>query len=110
MQVDFNGLAVIIPACVTAVVSLGGFAMTVINWMDSRQIKRLSIARDVQIKEVKDLVNGKSEQLTALVAEKSFEAGRVHERVAPGEPSPPVAVVTPDATAIAPVVVPVKIP
>lgn len=108
ITLDGNGLAAAIGAGVAGLVSLGTFAMSVINWYDSRAIKRLSLARDVQLKEVKDLVNGKSEQLTAVVAERAFEAGRVHEREAPNEPSPPVAVVTPDAATMAPQVVPVK--
>lgn len=110
ITLDGNGLAAAIGAGVAGVVSLGTFAMSVINWYDSRAIKRLSIARDQQIREVKDLVNGKSEQLTAAIAERAFEAGRAHEREAPNTPSPPVAVVTPDAAMLAPQVVPVRAP
>lgn len=109
ITLDGNGIAAAIAAGCAGVVSLGTFAMQVISWRDAREIKRLSLARDVQIKEVKDLVNGKSVEHTALVAEKSFAAGRTFERDTPGEPSPPVAVVTPDATTIAPLVIPVKV-
>lgn len=110
ITLDGNGLSAVIAASVAGVVSVGTFVMSVINWYDARQIKRLSINRDVQIKEVKDLVNGKSDQLTAFVAKAAFEAGRQHEREAPHEPSPPVAVVSPDVATVAPTVVPVTVP
>ena len=110
ITLDGNGIAAIIAGGVAGIVSLGTFAMSVINWRDQRELRNLSINRDVQIKEVKDLVNGKSDQLTAFVAKEAFEAGRKHEREAPDQPSPPVAIVTPDTAAVAPVCVPVVIP
>ncbi len=110
MTLDGNGLAAAIGAAAAGIVVLGNFVMSVINWRDSRELKRLSINRDCQIKEVKDLVNGKSDQLTAFVAKAAFEAGRQHERQAPTEPSPQVAIVTPDGASIAPTVVSIKSP
>lgn len=110
LSLDGNGLAAAIGAGAAGIVLLGNFVMSVISWRDNRELKRLSINRDTQIKEVKDLVNGKSDQLTAFVAKEAFEAGRTHQRTAPDEPSPPVAIVTPDAASVAPTVVSVVIP
>lgn len=110
ITLDGNGIAAAIAAGCAGVVSLGTFAMQVISWRDAREIKRLSLARDVQIREVKDLVNGRSVEHTAMVAEKSFAAGRSFERDTPNQPSPAVAVVTPDGAGTAPQIVPVKVP
>lgn len=110
IALDGNGIAAVIAATVAGIVSVGTFAMQVISWRDAREIKRLSLARDVQIRQVKDLVNGKSDQLAAFVAKEAFEAGRAHERASPNEPSPPVAVISQDAAALPPQVVPVKVP
>jgi hypothetical protein len=110
IALDGNGIAAVIAASVAGIVSVGTFAMQVVSWRDNREIKRLSLARDVQIKQVKDLVNGKSDQLSAFVAKEAFEAGRTHEREAPNEPSPPVAVVSQDAAVLAPQIIPVKVP
>lgn len=107
ITLDGNGIAAIIAGGTAGIVSLGTFAMSVINWRDSRRLKQLSMARDEQIKQVKDLVNGKSDQLTAFIAKEAFEAGRQHERNAPNEPSPPVAIVTPTAAALPPQCVPI---
>lgn len=93
MTIDGNGAALVIGAICAGVVSLGTFTMQVINWFDARELKRLSRNRDGQIQEVKDLVNGKSEVLQQYVAKEAYEKGRDHERLAPGTPSPTVAVV-----------------
>lgn len=103
LALDGNGIALAIGAGVTGIVSLTNLFMTVANW-------RKSSRRDTQIKEVKDLVNGKSEQLNALIGEKCFEAGRLHQLNYPDQPSPPVAIITPDSTAIAPQIVPINVP
>lgn len=88
MTIDGNGVALIIGACAAGVVTVGSFAMQVISFFDTRKLKRMSAARDVQIREVKDLVNGKSEHLQAAIAKDAYEAGRLHERTAPEMPSP----------------------
>lgn len=93
MTIDGNALALIIPACAAGLVTVGTFAMQVITFFDTRKLKRMSTARDQQIREVKDLVNGKSEVLQQYVAKEAYEKGREHERLAPGTPSPTVAVV-----------------
>lgn len=82
-----------IGAIAAGIVLVGNFGMTVVNWWDQRELKRLSLNRDTQIKEVKDLVNGRSEQLQTFVAKEAYEKGRMHERVAPGTPSPDIAAV-----------------
>jgi hypothetical protein len=95
MTLDGNGVALIIGAVAAGIVTVGGFTMQVITFLDTRRVKRdtgnltkMSAARDVKIQEVKDLVNGKSDQLNAVIAKDAFEAGRMHERVMPGQPSP----------------------
>jgi hypothetical protein len=100
IMLDGNGIALVIAACCTGAVTVGTLIMQVISFFDARalrkeaaELKRMSEARDVQIGQVKDLVNGKSEVLQQYVAKESYEKGREHERVAPGTPSPIVAVV-----------------
>jgi hypothetical protein len=109
MSIDGNGISLIITACAGGLVMVGTFAMQVVTFIDTRKLKRMSSDRDVQIREVKDLVNGKSEQLNAAIAKDSFEAGRMHERVCPDQPSPAAVsvVLTPvPAPAIIPVAPP----
>lgn len=100
ITLDANGLVAVIGATVAGVVSMGTFAMQVVSYVDQRNLKKaqdelklMSSARDIQIGQVKELVNGKSEQLQALVAKDAYEQGRMHERIAPGTPSPVLAVV-----------------
>lgn len=95
MTLDGNGIALIIGALAAGIVTVGGFTMQVVTFLDTRKVKRdtgkltqMSAARDVKIQEVKDLVNGKSDQLNAVIAKDAFEAGRMHERVMPDRPSP----------------------
>jgi hypothetical protein len=90
---DGNGIALVIAACCTGAVTIGTLIMQIITFFDARQLKKLSMARDNQIREVKDLVNGKSEVLQQYVAKEAYEKGREHERLAPGTPSPTVGVV-----------------
>ncbi len=103
IMLDGNGLALVITAICTGIVALatgiGTLIMQWITWKDARELKleaaelkRLSMQRDGQIKEVKDLVNGRQEQLQNYIAKDSYEKGREHERVAPGTPSPIVGV------------------
>lgn len=93
MTIDGNGVALIIGAICAGFVTVGTFVMQVITWFDARELKRLSRNRDAQISEVKDLVNGKSDILQQYVAKEAYEKGREHERLAPGTPSPVVAVI-----------------
>lgn len=93
MTIDGNGVALIIGAIAAGLVTVGTFAMQVVTFFDTRKLKRMSAARDMQIREVKDLVNGKSEVLQQYVAKEAYEKGREHERLAPGTPSPTVGVV-----------------
>lgn len=88
MTIDGNGVAQIIGAVAAALVLVGGFGMQVVNFLDNRKLKQASLARDKKIQEVKELVNGKSDQLNAVIAKDAFEAGRMHERVMPDRPSP----------------------
>lgn len=88
MNLDGNGVALIIAAGAAGLVTIGTFAMQVVTFFDTRKLKLMSAARDVQIREVKDLVNGKSEHLQAAIAKDAYEAGRIHERTAPDLPSP----------------------
>lgn len=98
-MIDGNGVSLIIGASCAGVVTVGTFIMQVITWRDARELKRLSKARDetmaaqgAQLKTVKDLVNGQSEVVKAYVAKEAYEKGREHERIAPGTPSPVLAV------------------
>lgn len=93
IMLDGNGIALVIAACCTGAVTIGTLVMQVITFLDARQLKKMSRDRDIQIAQVKDLVNGKSEILQQYVAKESYEKGREHERVAPGTPSPVVAVI-----------------
>jgi hypothetical protein len=93
MTIDWNGASAMIAAGAAAVVTVGTFAMQVVTYLDTRKLKRMSAARDGQIAQVKDLVNGKSEVLQQYVAKEAYEKGREHERLAPGTPSPTVGVV-----------------
>jgi hypothetical protein len=88
MTLDGNGIALIIGAVAAGLVTVGTLAMQVVTFFDTRKLKQMSIARDAQIATVKDLVNGKSDQLNAAIAKDAFEAGRLHERVMPNHPSP----------------------
>jgi hypothetical protein len=88
MTLDGNGIALIIGALAAGLVTVGTLAMQVITFFDTRKLKQMSLARDKQIATVKDLVNGKSDQLNAAIAKDAFEAGRMHERVMPEQPSP----------------------
>lgn len=90
MTIDGNGVALIIGACAGGLVTVGTFAMQVLTFLDNR---KRGNQRGRQIQEVKDLVNGKSEVLQQYVAKEAYEKGREHERLAPGTPSPLVAVV-----------------
>jgi hypothetical protein len=114
-MIDGNGVSLIIGAACAGIVTVGTFVMQVVTWKDARELKRLSIARDqtmaaqgAQLKVVKDLVNGQSEVVKAYVAKEAYEKGREHERVAPGTPSPVLAVspVSTVATAVLPVLDP----
>lgn len=103
MTIDGNGVALIIGACAAGLVTVGTFAMQVVSFFDTRKLKRMSAARDMQIREVKDLVNGKTEQMQAVIAKDAYEAGRLHERTAPDMPSPSaVSVVITPVPALAP--------
>ncbi len=93
IMLDGNGIALVIAACCTGAVTIGTLVMQIITFFDARQLKKLSQDRDKQIREVKDLVNGKSEVLQQYVAKEAYEKGREHERLAPGTPSPVVGVV-----------------
>ena len=84
-----NDISLIIAAVCAGAVTLGTLVMQVVTFLDTRKLKKMSAARDVQISLVKDLVNGRSEQLNAAIAKESYEAGRMHERLAPNEPTPP---------------------
>lgn len=88
MNLDGNGVALIIGAIAAGLVTIGTFAMQVVSFFDTRKLKMMSAARDVQISQVKDLVNGKSEHLQAAIAKDAYEAGRLHERTCPDAPSP----------------------
>lgn len=92
MTIDGNAASLIIAAICGGIVTLGTFGMQVVTFLDTRKLKSMSRDRDVQIREVKDLVNGKSEVLQQYVAKEAYEKGREHERLAPGTPSPTVPV------------------
>lgn len=106
IMLDGNGWALVITAICTGAVTLGTLIMQIITFFDARELKRLSRARDGQIREVKDLVNGKSEKVIEAAAQASYEQGREHQRIAPDTPSPRVAVLP--GAAIATAVVPPK--
>lgn len=103
IMLDGNGIALVLTAIAGMVVTIGTFAMQVLTFLDNR---KRGNQRAEQIKEVKDLVNGKTEKVIEAAAQASYEQGREHERLAPGTPSPRIAVV-PSAT-VATAVVPPK--
>jgi hypothetical protein len=103
IMLDGNGLALVITAVITGIIALGGFVMQVITFIDNRKRGK---ARSAEIKEVKDLVNGKTEKVIEAAAQEGYEKGREHERLAPGTPSPRVAVVP--SAAIATAIQPMK--
>lgn len=92
---DLNGVAVVIGAVVAGVVSIGTFSMQVISYIDQRKLKKaqdeLKIAsenRDIQLSQVKSLVNGQTEKLIIKATKEAYEQGRQHERETPSAPSP----------------------
>lgn len=86
---DGPGLALVITAMCTGLVTVGTLAMQVLTFIDNR---KRGNTRSHQIQEVKDLVNGKTEKIIDAAAQASYEQGREHQRIAPDTPSPRVAV------------------
>lgn len=99
---DGNSVAVVLGAAVAGVVSLGTFAMTVINWYDQRHVKQQQIQlkeqqdviqaqgdlRSQKIDQVKELVNGRLGELKIRIAKEAFEMGRSYQKEHPSDPSP----------------------
>lgn len=98
---DGNGIGLVIAAICTGIVTVGTFTMQLITFFDNR---KRGNQRGHQMQEIKDLVNGKTEKVMEAAAQASYEQGREHERIAPGTPSPRVAVIP--SAAIATAVVP----
>lgn len=123
MDVNYNGLAILIPAGVAGIVTLGTFALQVVAWKDNRAIRNAqsalkkvqddlraaSEARDQVLAQVKRLVNGQSDELRIKTAKESFEMGRKHERdMGPSSPSPAFALTTKAIPGVISVSVPVE--
>lgn len=101
IMLDGNGIAVVITAIGGIIVTIATLTMQIITFRDNR--KRGNQRAD-QIREVKDLVNGKTEKVMEAAAQACYEQGREHQRIAPDTPSPRVAVIP--SAAIATAVVP----
>jgi hypothetical protein len=95
MTLDGNGVALIIGAMVAGIVSLGTFAMTFINWMDGRAMKRsqarLETAgkeREGKIDALHSQVNGRLSELKIRISKEAFEMGRRFQVANGDAPSP----------------------
>lgn len=95
MTIDGNGVALIIGAIVGGLVSLGTFAMTFINWVDGRALKRSNARietagkeREGKLDALHSQVNGRLSELKIRISKEAFEMGRNFQRTSGDAPSP----------------------